>query len=66
MVENIFAGIILGLFLGAVINNITEDRFISLEKRKWNCTQSRILDTKNVDKTECIVYKKEVKGATTD
>lgn len=32
-----------------------------LNKDEWNCVQSRIIDPKNVDKTECLVYKKAVK-----
>ena len=38
---------------------VTNQTTITLDKREWNCTQSRILDPQNVDKIECTNYRKK-------
>lgn len=45
-----------GVLLGFSLLLLVDKHYISIPKTEWNCTQSRIIDPKNVDKTECIVY----------
>ena len=49
--------------IGCVITGYTlgmsENAYFQLKKSQWNCTQSRILDPQNVDKIECINYRKK-------
>lgn len=54
-------GICVGLFFGFYFSLwlITKDNIV-LPEKKWNCTQAKIIDPLNVNKSECIVYKKGV------
>lgn len=60
---------LLGYILGTVVTFLIGTYFMSqageeyhiIKKTQWNCIQSRILDPKNVDKIECISYKKILK-----
>lgn len=52
-----------GISIGIGVVSIVDLQFVSLEKRQWNCTQSKIVDQNNVDKVECVVYKRVEKDA---
>ncbi len=51
--------IIFGAILTSFFIMYLERDSIYIEKSQWNCTQSRILDPQNVDKIECINYRKK-------
>lgn len=45
------------VFIGDVMYEHSTNYLIP--KNEWNCTQSKILDPNDVDKVQCIVYKKK-------
>lgn len=56
--DNISIGYLLVSLI--VTFTVISSGYISLNKDEWKCSQSRILDPNDVDKIECIVYKKVI------
>jgi hypothetical protein len=53
----LFAGALLTVLL---IRSELNGR-VSLRKEEWRCIKSMMIDNRNVDKVECILYSKEEK-----
>lgn len=65
MGSDFYFGLSAGILIGTVIMGLTfigiNSNRILLNEDDWNCSQSRILDPKNVDRVTCIRYKKVIK-----
>ena len=58
--------VLFGIFCIMVVHiggyNIIKGYNYIIPTKEWNCTKSRMIDEKNVDKVECIRYEKVIKN----
>lgn len=52
-------GLSLVILLGATFGFKTQKEQILLNREEWHCIKSLMIDDKNVDKVECILYEKQ-------